>query len=50
VTEAFTGQMRLLHVVAKTAGENRDHIRDRAARMWGLESLKELTMDQGRGC
>ena len=48
MTIASTRQMRLLHVVAKTAGENHDHIRGRAARLWGLESLEDLTMDQAR--
>jgi hypothetical protein len=45
---ASAGQMRLLHVKAKQAGENRDMIRDRGARLWDMTSLTELTMEQAR--
>ncbi len=36
---ASTGQMRLLHVMAKQAGEDHGHIRDRAAIEFGIDSL-----------
>jgi hypothetical protein len=45
---ASPGQMRLLHVKAKQAGESHEHIRDRAATEFGIESLTELTMEQAR--
>jgi hypothetical protein len=35
-------QMRKLHAVAKQAGEGHDHIRDRAATLWDIGSLKDL--------
>jgi hypothetical protein len=47
--KASQAQLAMLHAVAKTAaGENHQHIRDRAARMFDLTSLTELTMDQAR--
>jgi hypothetical protein len=45
---ASTGQMRLLHVKAKQAGEDHEHIRDRGCRLFGIHSLTELTSDQAR--
>ena len=45
---ASPGQMRMLHAVAKQAGESHEHIRDRAATEFGIESLTELTMEQAR--
>jgi hypothetical protein len=41
-------QMRLLHAVARQAGEAHDHIRDRAATLFAIDSLTELSNDQAR--
>jgi hypothetical protein len=45
---ASTAQMRLLHVLARDAGEDHAHIRDRAATEFCIESLTELTDQQAR--
>jgi hypothetical protein len=42
-------QMRLVHAIARDAAKERhEDIRDRAARMFGVDSLTELDMDQMR--
>jgi hypothetical protein len=47
--EASPEQIRMCHGIAKTAaGEDHGQIRDRASRMFGVTSLKELTMSQMR--
>lgn len=45
---ASPGQMRLLHVKARQLGETHEHIRDRGATEFGIDSLTELTMEQAR--
>jgi hypothetical protein len=45
---ASPAQMRLLHALARDAGEDHAHIRDRAATEFGIESLTELTDQQAR--
>jgi hypothetical protein len=48
VIEVSTQQMRLLHAIARQAGETHEHIRDRAAAQFDLTSLTELSSDQAR--
>jgi hypothetical protein len=48
-TPASPEQMRMVHAIARDAAEERhEHVRDRAARMFGVTSLTELDMDQMR--
>jgi hypothetical protein len=46
--ETSTREMRLLHAIARQAGETHEHIRDRAAALFDLTSLTELSSDQAR--
>jgi hypothetical protein len=48
VIGASPGQQRLLHAIAREAGEAHDHIRDRAATLFSIDSLTELSSDQAR--
>ena len=41
-------QMRLLHALARQVGEGHEYVRDRAAAVWDIGSLKELTVAQAR--
>jgi hypothetical protein len=48
-TPASPEQVRMLHAVARDAADERhEHIRDRAATMFGVTSLTELDIDQMR--
>ena len=48
-TPASQEQMRMCHAIAREAAEERhEHIRDRAAAMFGVTSLTELEMSQMR--
>jgi hypothetical protein len=47
--DASPEQMRMLHAIARDAADERhEHIRDRAAAMFGVDSLTELDMSQMR--
>ncbi len=49
MSDASPEQQRMLHAVARTAADEKDeHIRDRAAGLFGLTSLTRLTMSQAR--
>jgi hypothetical protein len=47
--DASPEQMRMVHAIARDAAdEGHEHIRDRAANMFGVDSLKDLDMAQMR--